>query len=150
MFIAQFDHFGPCMPGQPKWSSCVSGNELLPMSVVTTGSRPSLGERPQLVAGVGVERPSADIEHGPLCGGGVALRGPCYLAGCPFLRRLPARQVDRSRVLEVELGLLDVPRDVDEHRPTAPRAGDVERGLQDMWNLVDVLHEPRVLDERES
>ena len=40
MFIAQFDHLGPCIPGQPKKSSCVSGKALFPISVVTTGSRP--------------------------------------------------------------------------------------------------------------
>ncbi len=40
LFIAQFDHLGPCIPGQPKNSSWVSGNALLPMSVVITGSRP--------------------------------------------------------------------------------------------------------------
>ena len=39
MFIAQFDHFGPCMPGQPKKSSCVSGNAPFAISVVTTGAR---------------------------------------------------------------------------------------------------------------
>ena len=38
LFIAQFDHFAPCMPGQPKCSSCVSGNALFAISVVTTGS----------------------------------------------------------------------------------------------------------------
>ena len=38
LFIAQFDHLAPCMPGQPKCSSCVSGNALLAISVVTTGS----------------------------------------------------------------------------------------------------------------
>ena len=38
LFIAQFDHLAPCMPGQPKWSSCVSGKELFAISVVTTGS----------------------------------------------------------------------------------------------------------------
>ena len=38
LLSAQFDHFGPCMPGQPKKSSCVSENALLPISVVMTGS----------------------------------------------------------------------------------------------------------------
>ena len=41
MFIARFDHFGPCIPGQPKWSSWVSGNAPFAISVVTTGSRPT-------------------------------------------------------------------------------------------------------------
>ena len=41
VFIARFDHFGPCIPGQPKWSSCVSGNALLPIRVVITGSEPA-------------------------------------------------------------------------------------------------------------
>ena len=41
LFIAQFDHFAPCIPGQPKWSSCVSGKAPFAISVVTTGSRPS-------------------------------------------------------------------------------------------------------------
>ena len=39
--MAMFDHFAPCMPGQPKWSSCDSGNALFPISVVITGSRPA-------------------------------------------------------------------------------------------------------------
>ena len=45
VFIARFDHFVPCMPGQPKCSSCVSGNALLPISVVTTGSAPASASR---------------------------------------------------------------------------------------------------------
>ena len=44
-FIARFDHFVPCMPGQPKCSSCVSGKALLPISVVTTGSEPASASR---------------------------------------------------------------------------------------------------------
>ena len=41
VFIARFDHFAPCMPGQPKCSSWFSGNALLPISVVITGSEPA-------------------------------------------------------------------------------------------------------------
>ncbi len=41
VFIARFDHLGPCIPGQPKWSSWVSGKALLPISVVMTGSVPA-------------------------------------------------------------------------------------------------------------
>ena len=40
VFIARFDHFVPCMPGQPKCSSWSSGKALLPISVVMTGSDP--------------------------------------------------------------------------------------------------------------
>ena len=40
LFSAQFDHFGPCMPGQPACSSCDSGNAPFAIRVVTIGSRP--------------------------------------------------------------------------------------------------------------
>ena len=110
------------MPGQPKWSSCVSGNALLPISVVTTGSRPSSASSAQLGAGVGVERAAADVEHGPL--GPRDRRAASRIwRGWPALRRLPAGQVDLVRVLEVERRLLDVARDVDEHGPAAARSG---------------------------
>ena len=45
VFIAMFDHFAPCIPGQPMNSSWVSGNADLPISVVTTGSRPTSASR---------------------------------------------------------------------------------------------------------
>ena len=40
VFMARFDHFVPCIPGQPKNSGCVSGKAPLPISVVITGSPP--------------------------------------------------------------------------------------------------------------
>ena len=109
---------------------------------------PDLGELEQLGAGVRVERPAADVEH-RLLGGCERGGGALDLARVPALRRLPARQVDLVGVREVELGLLDVARDVDEHRPAAPRARDVERRLDHVRKLLDVLHEPRVLDDRD-
>ena len=63
LFIARFDHFGPCMPGQPKCSSCVSGNALFAHQRRDHGQPAGLGEREQLVAGVGVQRAAAHVEH---------------------------------------------------------------------------------------
>ena len=63
--------------------------------------------------------------------------------------RLPSGEGDAVGVGEVELGLLHVARDVDEHRAAAAGARDVERGLEDVRQLVDVLHEPRMLDDRD-
>ena len=63
-------------------------------------------------------------------------------------RRLPAGQVDRIGIGEVELSLLHVLRDVDEHGALAAGSRHVERGLQDVRQLLDVLDEPRMLDDR--
>ncbi len=52
LFSAQFDHFGPCIPGQPACSSCDSGKALFAISVVTTGSRPASASATQLVGRV--------------------------------------------------------------------------------------------------
>ena len=41
VFMAMFDHFVPCMPGQPKKSGWVSGNAPLPIRVVITGRPPT-------------------------------------------------------------------------------------------------------------
>ena len=51
---------------------------------------------------------------------------------------------DRLRAL-----VLDVFRDVDEHRPRAPRLRDVESFLHDARNLVDVPNEVTVLHDRQ-
>ena len=107
-----------------------------------------LGEVEQLGAGIGVERAAADVEH-RLLGGRERRGGSLDLARVSALRRLPAGQVDLVGVLEVERGLLDVARDVDEHGPAAPGPGDVEGGLDHVRKLLDVLHEPGVLDDRD-
>ncbi len=65
------------------------------------------------------------------------------------LRRLPAGEVDGVRVREVELRFLDVAGDVDEDGAATAGAGHVERGLEHVRQLLDVLHEPRVLDDRD-
>ena len=70
------------------------------------------------------------------------------LPGVAAAGRLPSREGDFVGVGELELGLLHVARDVDEHRAAAARARDVERRLDDVRQLFDVLHEPRVLDDR--
>src|SRR4029077_596000 len=60
----------------------------------------------------------------------------------------PAGEVDRIRVPEVERRFLEVARDVDEDRAAAAGPGDVEGGLEHVRDLLDVLHEPGVLDDR--
>ena len=109
---------------------------------------PQLRERAKLVAGLGVDRPAADVEHGPLRVGD-RLRRRSHLLRVHARGRAPAGQVDLVRIAEVELRLLDVARNVDEHRAAAPRAGDVERGLDRVRQLLHVLDEPRVLDDRD-
>ena len=109
---------------------------------------PDLGEGAELVACFCVERSAAHVEDG-LLRGRERVGGARDLARMPLLRRLPAGQVDRVGVLEVEHRLLHVARDVHEDRPAAAGAGDVERGLHDVRELVDVLDEPRVLDDRD-
>jgi hypothetical protein len=65
------------------------------------------------------------------------------------VRRLPAGQVDLVRVAEVNRRFLDVFGHVHEDRSAAARASDVEGRLHDVRELLDVLDEPRVLDDRE-
>ena len=145
--MARFDHFAPCMPGQPKWSSCDSGKALFPISVVITGSRPALGQRQELVTGVGVQRAAADVQDG-LLGLGDRPRGLADLEWMHLRGWLPARQVDGLRVDEVQLVLLHVARHVDEHRSASARASHVERRLHHLGDLTRVLDEPGVLDDR--
>ena len=110
---------------------------------------PGLGELAQLVARVGVERSAADVEDGPF-GRGQGLRGSPDLAGLCDVRRVPAGKVEALRVGEVELRLLDVAWDVNENRTRPPRPRDVERGLERVRQLLDVLDEPRMLDDRDG
>src|SRR6266516_1209183 len=63
--------------------------------------------------------------------------------------RFPSGEGDAVGVGEVELGLLHVARHVDEHGPAAAGARDVEGGLENLRQLVHVLNEPRVLDDRD-
>ena len=148
VFIARFDHFGPCMPGQPKCSSCVSGKALFAISVVTTGKPPRLGERR---AARRTRRRSACRRRRR----GRASRrrrsaAPPRRSGAGGRGSAASSRGGRRcvRVAEVELVLLEVARDVDEHRPAAAGAGDVEGGLEHVRDLLDVLHEPGVLDDR--
>ena len=121
MFIAQFDHFGPCMPGQPKKSSCVSGNAPFPISVV----RPAPGGLGQLEA---LRRPRRSSVPPPRRAQACPRR-PCLRRGCdlPLVRapwRPPAGQIGLVGIVEVDLRLLHVARDVDEdgaERPCARR-----------------------------
>ena len=108
---------------------------------------PDRRELEQFGAGVGVQRAAADVQDG-LVGGRDASGCLGDLPGVAARRRPPARQVDLVGVPEVERSLLDVARDVDQHRAAAPGPGDVERRLHDARDLLDVLNEPRVLDDR--
>src|SRR5439155_18710311 len=102
----------------------------------------------ELGARVGVENAAPSVEDGSL-GGGDSGCGFADLAWVSPARRPPAGEIDRLRILEVELSLLDVTGNVDQHRPAATGACDVERSLDRVGQLLDVFHEPRVLDDRD-
>src|SRR5438552_3776469 len=95
-----------------------------------------------------VERASADVQDGPLRRGN-GLSSGRDLTRMAAAGRFPSREGNGLRVGEIEFGFLDVARDVDENRTAAAGAGDVERRLQRVRKLFDVLDEPRVLDDRD-
>jgi hypothetical protein len=107
------------------------------------------GELEELAAGVRVDRAAADVQDR-------ALRVLDRLRRLGDLQRMnlfgrpPPGQVNRIRVPEVDLRLLDVLGDVDEYRPGPAAAGNVERRLDRVGQLFDVLDEPGVLDDREG
>src|SRR5712692_2269133 len=70
------------------------------------------------------------------------------LAGIALYRWLVAAQIDLVRVLEGMLGLLNVLWDIDEDRPGAAVACDVERFLDYAREVLDVLDEIVVLCAR--
>jgi hypothetical protein len=107
-----------------------------------------LDELEQLGARVGVEDAAARVDD-RLPRLGDRLRGLADLPLVHLRRRPPARQVDLVGIDEVELRLLHVLRDVDEHRAGTPRPRDVERVLHHLRQLAHVLHEPGVLDDRQ-
>ena len=112
------------------------------------GELPELGEPAELGAGIRVDRPAADVEHGPLRLRD-RVRGRAHLLHVHARGGAPAGEVDLVRVLEVDRGLLDVARDVDEDGAAAAGLGDVERRLDRVRQLLDVLDEPRMLDDRD-
>ena len=66
LFIAQFDHFG-AVHARPAEVELVRLREgALGHQRRDDRQLPQLGERAQLVARLGVDRPAADVEHGPL------------------------------------------------------------------------------------
>ncbi len=93
------------------------------------------------------DRAAADVEHRPLGGEHRLGRGDDLL-GVAVPRRLVAGDVGLARIGEVEARQLHVLRHVDQHRAGAARAGDVERLLEHLRQVGDVLHEPGVLDDR--
>ena len=98
-------------------------------------------ELEQLAAGVGVEHTAARVDDRPLRRGD-RMRSFPQLFRVHLVRRLPPGQVDLVGIGEVELGFLDVLGDVDEHGPLPAGARDVERGLHDAGQFLDVLDEP--------
>jgi hypothetical protein len=131
-----------------KWITFAPGAnaETLPQGN-DCGKLRRVNELEQLVAGVGVEDAAARVDDRPLRHGDRVRSFP-HLPRMDRSWRFPSGQVDLVGVNEVELGLLDVLGDVDEHRALAARARDVKRSLEDTRELLDVLDEPRVLDDR--
>ena len=111
------------------------------------GETSDLRQLAQLVARVPVDRAAADVQDG-LLGPRDPLGGLADLERVHLLGRSPAGQLDRHRVAEVQLGLLDVPRHVDEDRAATAGTRNVERGLHHGRDLLHVLDEPGVLDDR--
>ena len=109
---------------------------------------PEFSELEELRARICIEDAAADVEDGALRGRDSRC-GLADLARVTTARRPPARKIHRLRILEVELGLLHVPRDIHQYGPTPAGAGDVERGLDHVRQLLDVFDEPRVLDDRD-
>src|SRR6185437_7361465 len=97
----------------------------------------ALGELEQLAGRVRVQDSSADVEDGPLRRGD-GLSSGRYLAWMATAGRFPSGEGHAVGVGEVELGLLHVARDVDEHRAAPARARDVEGGLEDLRQLAHV------------
>jgi hypothetical protein len=107
-----------------------------------------LDELEQLACRVAVQDTAADVEDRTLrredCRRSVTHLPRVHLRG-----RAPAGEVGLIRIAEVESGLLHVLRHVDENRPAAAGRGHVERVLHGLRELLDVLNEPRVLDDRQ-
>jgi hypothetical protein len=122
------------MPGQPKASGWESGKAPLPIRVVTTGisARSARSRRP------GVDRAPTDVEDRSSRGFQRLGRG-----GAPIGRRRfgdgDADGADPHRVRDLDRSLLDVTRDVDQHRPRPALAGESQRRLEDLGEIDDVL-----------
>ena len=106
------------------------GRQPLPISVTTAGSRAASTSASSSAQASALSTPPPAYTIGRSAAA-IASRRLADLPRVNLARRLPAGQVDVVRVLEVELRLLHVLRDVDEHRALAPGARDVERRLQD-------------------
>src|SRR5439155_22255047 len=82
------------------------------------GDPPGLGQLEQLRRRMAVEDAAADVEN-RLLRLDERLGRLDDLAWVDALRRAPPGQIDGVRIGEVELGLLYVLRDIDEHGPAA-------------------------------
>ena len=106
-----------------------------------------LDQGEQLGGGVGVEDAAAGVDD-RLLRLDDRLRRLAHLPLVNLRRRAPAGQVDLGRVREVDLGLLGVLGDVDEHGAGPAGAGDVEGVLDRLRQLAGIQDEPRMLDDR--
>ena len=106
-----------------------------------------LDQGEQLGRRVGVEHAAAGVDD-RLLRLDDRLRRLAHLPLVNLRRRAPAGQVDLGRVGEVDLGLLGVLRDVDEHGAGPAGAGDVEGVLDRLRQLAGIQDEPRMLDDR--
>jgi hypothetical protein len=63
--------------------------------------------------------------------------------------RVGAAEVDRRGINRLEFFLLNILRDIDDHRTRPAAAGEVERFLEDAWQLGHVDHQIRVFHDRQ-
>ena len=98
-----------------------------------------LHELGELLVGVRLHHAAADVEHRPL-GLGDHLRRLRDLAVVRFRVRLVSRQVDHRRPGEIDLSVLDVLRDVHEHRARPPGGCDVKGSGDRPGNVFRLGH----------
>ena len=106
-----------------------------------------LSEQDQIIGRLAVDDTTTDVEHG--------LARVCNQIGrrvdvLEFARKLRAvpDEINRVDVLEVDLGQLEILGDVNEHGAGAAGAGDVERLVDRLRDVLGLLDQERVLDDR--
>ena len=125
------------------------GTRSSPSASSRPGAAPTSASVEQLVAGVRVERAAADVEHRPL-GRRERLRRRARSGAGARAAAASSRAGRRSSGYSKSSSASWTSRGTSTSTgPAAAGARDVERGLQHVRELLDVLHEPRVLDDRD-
>ena len=107
----------------------------------------ALGQLQQLLLGVGQPHAAAGADEG-LLGLGDGLGHPLDLQVVALYAGLIAPDVHFLRVLELlQLLVLNVDGDIDEHRSGPPGGGDVKGLLHDAGDVIGVFHQVAVLGE---